>query len=290
MAKRKLTSFDIAARIKALDIPAGATIDMFGPHIVEAFRGTGLFFQFDEHWSDMEFASGGRFWMVRTVRNDRTWGKALFAANAETPKRRQKRAASLWSRLRLASPGLRRLPATEAPRRRRLGCLGPFSMLRGAVMYGVQALPTRPPARSPRAPARSAAGDKQVLASNIELPLYVREGVEAYMLDNPGHTFRTVVMSGLKAIGIDIDDEDLIPERAMRTPRQREVLPDDTPHTLKPTSIKLPRYVRVRAEEYLLGHPQMRFRHLVMAGFLQLGIHVEAADLIAERQNVLAMR
>jgi hypothetical protein len=34
----------------------------------------------------------------------------------------------------------------------------------------------------------------------------------------------------------------------------------------------------------------MRFRHLATAGFLKLGIHIEAGDLIAERQNVLAMR
>ncbi len=47
-------------------------------------------------------------------------------------------------------------------------------------------------------------------------------------------------------------------------------------------------YVRVRAEEYLLDHPQMRFRHLVMAGFKKLGIKVDKDDLVAERQNVLA--
>lgn len=145
--------------------------------------------------------------------------------------------------------------------------------------------------RSPSAPSRRVAAgatDCRLIASNIELPVYVREGVEAYMIAHEGSTFRTVVMQGLRALGIAIDDEDMIPERAMRTPRKRDVQPDDTPATLKPTSIRLPRYVRVRAEEHLLDHPQMRFRHLVMAGFKKLGIMVNKADLVAERQNVLA--
>lgn len=132
------------------------------------------------------------------------------------------------------------------------------------------------------------ATDRRPIATSIELPIYVREGVEAYMVAHEDSTFRTVVMEGLRALGIAIDDEDMIPERAMRTPRKRDVGPDDTPATLKPTSIRLPRYVRVRAEEYLLVHPEMRFRHLVMAGFRKLGIKVHKADLLAERQNVLA--
>ena len=143
-----------------------------------------------------------------------------------------------------------------------------------------------PPKPSPR--VATGATDRRPTASNIALPLYVREGVNAYMIAHEGSTFRTVVMQGLRAIGIAIDDEDMIPERAMRTPRKRDVGPDDSPATLKPTSIRLPRYVRVRAEEYLLDNPQMRFRHLVMAGFKELGITVNKDDLVAERQNVLA--
>jgi hypothetical protein len=141
------------------------------------------------------------------------------------------------------------------------------------------------------APARShrpAAVDRRPIASNIELPLYVREGVEAYMVAHEDTTFRTVIMEGLRALGIEIDDEDLVPERAMRKLRQRLAKPGDTPDTLKPTNIKLPRYVRVRAEDYLLDHPEMRFRHLVMAGFKALGIAIKDEDLITERQNVLA--
>jgi hypothetical protein len=97
----------------------------------------------------------------------------------------------------------------------------PERQLKRVRVNGAKTRGNPPPPRRPRASACSASGDKQVLASNIELPLYVREGVEAYMLDNPGHTFRTVVMAGLQALG------------------QREVLPDDTPQTLKPTSLKL---------------------------------------------------
>ena len=146
-------------------------------------------------------------------------------------------------------------------------------------------------AQRPSAPSRRVAAgaiDRQLIASNIELPIYVRDGVEAYMIAHEGSTFRTVVMEGLRALGITIDDEDMVPERAMRRPRKRDVKPNDTPATLKPTSTRLPRYVRVRAEEYLLDYPQMRFRHLVMAGFKKLGIMVNKDDLVAERQNVLA--
>ncbi len=83
----KLSKYDIADRIKALDIPEGADVEVFGPLIIEAFRGTELFLQFDESWSYMDPASGGRFWMVRTTRNSPVWGPALFAANAKQRKR-----------------------------------------------------------------------------------------------------------------------------------------------------------------------------------------------------------
>lgn len=141
------------------------------------------------------------------------------------------------------------------------------------------------------APGRGATAvrlDRRPVSCNVAVPIYVREGVEAYMLAHDDSTFRTVVMQGLRALGIVIEDEDMVPERAMRKPRKRDVGPDDTPATLKSTSIRLPHYVRVRAEEYLMGHPQMRFRHLVMAALKELGIRVNDDDLVAERQNVLA--
>lgn len=130
--------------------------------------------------------------------------------------------------------------------------------------------------------------DRRLVPCNIALPLYVRDGVEAYMSAHDDSTFRTVVMQGLRALGIGVEDEDMIPERAMRKLRKRDVNSEDTPATLKPTSIRLPYYVRARAEEYLMGHPQMRFRHLVMASLKELGIEVNDDDLVAERQNVLA--
>jgi len=140
------------------------------------------------------------------------------------------------------------------------------------------------------APRRTAAGslDRRPVSCNVAVPVYVRENLQVYMLAHEDSTFRTVVMQGLRALGIAIEDEDMIPERAMRRPRKRDVQPDDAPETLKPTSIRLPYYVRARAEEYLLDHPQMRFRHLVMAALKELGIEVNDNDLVAERQNVLA--
>ena len=156
-------------------------------------------------------------------------------------------------------------------------------------MLGAAFLSKSPPIRRRVAPATPAAADRRLIPSTIELPLYIREGVEAYMLRHPGNTFTTVVLAGLQALGIEVEDEDLVPERAMKKLRKRAVLVDDTPATLKPTTIRVPRYVRVRAEHYLLERPEMRFRHLVMAGFRKLGIKVQAEDMIAERQNVLAV-
>lgn len=153
-------------------------------------------------------------------------------------------------------------------------------------MIGVVFLAQSPPARS--RPPTAGAVDRRLISSNIELPLYVREGVGTYMLDHEKSSFRTVVMEGLRALGIDIEDEDMIPERAMRTPRKRVMRETDTPATRLATSIRLPRYVRLRAEEYLLHSPEMRFRHLVMAGFRKLGIEIDKADLVTERQNVVA--
>ena len=162
------------------------------------------------------------------------------------------------------------------------------SMLRGAPkMLGVLSL-AKPAAAVPIALKGLDAADRRLVPSNIELPLYVRQGVEAYMLDNPGTAFGTVVLAGFRKLGIAIEDEDLVPERAMRKVRARGTSPDDTPNTLSATTLRVPRYARVRAEAYLLDHPDMRLRHLVMAGFRKLGIHVEPDDLIAERTNVLA--
>jgi len=153
-------------------------------------------------------------------------------------------------------------------------------------MYGGASLTQTPSA--PR--RRTAAGslDRRPVSCNVAVPVYVREGLEAYMLAHEASTFRTVVMQGLRALGITIEDEDMIPERAMRRPRKRDVQPDDAPTTRKPTSVRLPYYVRAHAEEYLLDHPQMRFRHLVMAALKELGIEVSDVDLVAERRNVLA--
>ncbi len=137
---------------------------------------------------------------------------------------------------------------------------------------------------------RATAGrlDRRPVSCNVALPTYVCEGLEAYMMAHEGSTFRTVVMQGLRSLSIAIEDEDMIPERAMRKPRKRDAKPGDSPATLRPTSIRLPYYVRARAEGYLLDHPQMRFRHLVMAALKKLGIEVHDDDLVAERQNVLA--
>lgn len=142
---------------------------------------------------------------------------------------------------------------------------------------------------APPRPTAAGSLDRRPVSCNIAVPVYVRENLQAYMLAHEDSTFRTVVMQGLRSLGIAIDDEDMIPERAMRRSRKRDVQPDDTPGTLKPTSIRLPYYVRARAEEYLLDHPQMRFRHLAMAALKELGIEVNDEDLVAERQNVLAV-
>jgi hypothetical protein len=44
----------------------------------------------------------------------------------------------------------------------------------------------------------------------------------------------------------------------------------------------------VAAEAYLLTHPEMRFRQLIMAGFKALGIDIDDEDLVTQRRSVLA--
>lgn len=148
-------------------------------------------------------------------------------------------------------------------------------------MLGVECLPKRPSAPA-RARPRWSAADKTLIPVTVELPAYVRERVDAHILDNPGTNLRFLVLEGFQSLGIAIDEEDLIAERKTVKLRQREARP------VTQTTIRLPRYVRGLAEEYLLDHPEMRLRHLVMAGFRSLGIEINDEDLIAERQNVAA--
>ena len=124
------------------------------------------------------------------------------------------------------------------------------------------------------------AADRALIPVTVQLPAYVRERVDAHLVDNPGANLRTLVLEGFRALKIQIDDEDLTTPRATRKLRERD------PKLVHQTTLRLPRYVRGAAEEYLIDHPQMRFRNLVMAGFRALGIKIDDEDLIAERQNV----
>lgn len=128
--------------------------------------------------------------------------------------------------------------------------------------------------------------DRSPLKTNLELPAYVRERLDAYIEAHPGSTFRSVIMEGLVELGIEIDENDIRPERARRHARVTSNWARLNPSDITTTSVVLPQYVRARAEEYLLDHPDMRFRHLVLAGLAALGIKIHAEDMIAERQNV----
>ena len=59
----------------------------------------------------------------------------------------------------------------------------------------------------------------------------------------------------------------------------------DPRRSLKGTSLELPAYVWDQAREYLNDKPDMRFRHLVMAGFKSLGFEIDDQDLVAERRR-----
>lgn len=49
--------------------------------------------------------------------------------------------------------------------------------------------------------------------TNIELPAYVWDQAREYLNRRPDMRFRNVVMEGLRAIGFEIDDSDLIAQR-----------------------------------------------------------------------------
>ena len=61
--------------------------------------------------------------------------------------------------------------------------------------------------------------------------------------------------------------------------------PEDPRRVLKGTSLELPAYVWDQARAYLNDKPDMRFRHMVMAGFRALGLEIDDEDLIAERKR-----
>ncbi len=60
---------------------------------------------------------------------------------------------------------------------------------------------------------------------------------------------------------------------------------EDPRRVLKGTSLELPAYVWDQARAYLNDKPDMRFRHMVMAGFRALGLEIDDEDLIAERKR-----
>ena len=84
--KKKTTSiYDLAAKVAAIPAEDCNDANKYAPQIIEIFRGTRLFMQYDEHYGDMDRASGGRFHLSRGVRNSPTWGWKLFKANNERP-------------------------------------------------------------------------------------------------------------------------------------------------------------------------------------------------------------
>lgn len=58
---RKTTVYTIAEKIAALEIATPEDVTTWAPGIIEAFRGTDLFYEFDTREGDMNRASGGRF-------------------------------------------------------------------------------------------------------------------------------------------------------------------------------------------------------------------------------------
>lgn len=54
---------------------------------------------------------------------------------------------------------------------------------------------------------------KAVKKTSLELPDYVWEAAREYLNDKPDMRFRNMVMAGFRALGLEIDDEDLIAER-----------------------------------------------------------------------------
>ncbi|PYD79379.1 hypothetical protein CFR80_15155 [Komagataeibacter oboediens] len=135
-------------------------------------------------------------------------------------------------------------------------------------MLGVEMVATRPKVTRPRE------GRKDLLRSFIRLPVYLWNDVGAYAERQENMSIKNVLMAGLRALGMDIDDEDL-------TTRKRRPIKhyDDTVDSMSQvsTTLQLPRYVWDQVESYVMAE-KISKRHVFIRGLKALDFPVREED------------
>lgn len=128
--------------------------------------------------------------------------------------------------------------------------------------------------------------DRRPTNYTIKEPRYVWSNIDTWLSQHEEHTVSTLCLLALSKVGIDIEPEDLTPQRkrlnALRAP-------DGDPREPIPRCVRIPRYVRMRAEHHLRTRPDLTFKHLVMQGLHQLGIAIDSEDLVAVRTRRIAL-
>lgn len=56
-------------------------------------------------------------------------------------------------------------------------------------------------------------GDEPAHVTTFKMPGYVARQLQQRLVDEPGETVRTLILRGLVAIGIEVDEQDLTPQR-----------------------------------------------------------------------------
>lgn len=66
-----------------------------------------------------------------------------------------------------------------------------------------------------RAPpvTRSEKEKPDAIVTTIRYPRYIARLMTQWLHDNPGHTKTSLILNGLRAMGLPVDDEDLLPQR-----------------------------------------------------------------------------
>ena len=123
-------------------------------------------------------------------------------------------------------------------------------------------------------PKRSPKARRELLRSFLRLSAYLWNEMHAYSETHPQTSAKTVLVAGLKELGMKVDDEDLVALRA------RPIRPcgDETgPLSQVSTTIQLPRYLWEQIENYA-EQERISKRHVFVRGLKALGMQVRPED------------
>lgn len=121
--------------------------------------------------------------------------------------------------------------------------------------------------------------DRRPRLTHFRVKPAVRRQLEDYVNANET-SMRCAILEALKRAGIQVQAEDLTPERKRSLkPHQAD---EDDADKLVGLSVTLPVYVRVLAEEWMHQHPGMRLVNMLHTGLKKMGFEVDDEDLKAK--------